>query len=97
MASKDNSSQTADEAWTIPSVAPYLMCLDGHWFHINYDVPEENTQQLDKLYDRDAKYEEIPEHLKAYEIEKEDTDVEEAKEVKRYLEEQAKRKKTSGK
>ncbi|KAF7158710.1 hypothetical protein CNMCM5623_003874 [Aspergillus felis] len=97
MATKDNSPQAADEAWTMPSVAPDLLCLDGHLFRINYDVPEEITRQLDELYDRDAKYEEIPEHLKAYEVEKEDTDVEEAKEVERYLEEEAKRKKTSRK
>jgi hypothetical protein len=72
------------------------MCLDGHVFRINYDVPEEITRQLYKLYelyDRDAKYEEIPEHLTAYEIEREDSDVEEAKELERYLEEEAKRKK----
>ncbi|GFF74815.1 hypothetical protein CNMCM6936_001767 [Aspergillus lentulus] len=93
MATRDNSSQTDDENWTIPSVAPDAMCLDGHVFRINYDVPEEITRQLNALYDRDAKYEEIPEHLRAYEIEKEDSDVEEAKELERYLEEEAKRKK----
>ncbi|RHZ44962.1 uncharacterized protein CDV56_103383 [Aspergillus thermomutatus] len=75
-----------DEAPGIPSVAPDVMCLDGHLFHINYDVPEKITQQLEELYDRDAKYEEIPEHLKAYETEMEDSDVEEAKELARLSE-----------
>ncbi|PKX98891.1 uncharacterized protein P174DRAFT_437329 [Aspergillus novofumigatus IBT 16806] len=84
MATKDNLSQPSDEAPGIPSVAPDGLCIDGHLFRINYDVPEEITQQMWELYDRDAKYEEIPEHLKAYETDKEDTDVEEARLVEEY-------------
>ncbi|EAW17057.1 uncharacterized protein NFIA_004130 [Aspergillus fischeri NRRL 181] len=95
MATKDNPPQTGNEAWTIPSVAPDLLCMDDHLFRINYDVPEKITRQLYELYDRDAKYEEIPEYQRAYEIEKEVLDVEEAKEVERYFEEEAKRRKAN--
>ncbi|GAB1199564.1 hypothetical protein APSETT444_008914 [Aspergillus pseudonomiae] len=83
MPAKDSWPRPGDEAPDMPSVAPDALCLDGHLFRINYDVPEEITQQLEELYDRDAKYEEIPEHLKAYETEMEDSDVEEAKELER--------------
>ncbi|GIJ90962.1 hypothetical protein Asppvi_009927 [Aspergillus pseudoviridinutans] len=88
MPPKDNLPRSGDEAPDMPSVAPDVLCLDGHLFRINYDVPEEITRQLEELYDRDAKYEEIPGHLKAYETEMEDTDVEEAKELERLSEEQ---------
>ncbi|KAF7169053.1 hypothetical protein CNMCM5623_001885 [Aspergillus felis] len=88
MSPKDNLPRPGDEAPDMPSVAPDALCLDGHLFRINYDVPEEITRQLEELYDRDAKYEEIPEHLKAYETEMEDSDVEEAKELERLSEEQ---------
>ncbi|EAW15266.1 uncharacterized protein ACLA_059300 [Aspergillus clavatus NRRL 1] len=88
MPPKDSLPQPGDEAPDMPSVAPDVLCLDGHLFRINYDVPEEITRQLEELYNRDAKYEEIPEHLKAYETEMEDSDVEEAKELERLSEEQ---------
>lgn len=88
MATKSYFAQPGDEAPAMPSVAPDALCLDGHLFRINYDVPEEITRQLEELYDRDAKYEEIPEHLKAYETEMEDSDVEEAKEIERLAKEQ---------
>ncbi|KAL5355948.1 hypothetical protein BJX96DRAFT_142093 [Aspergillus floccosus] len=92
MATKDYFPRPGDEAPDMPSVAPDALCLDGHLFHINYDVPEDITRQLEELYDRDAKYEEIPGHLKAYETEMEDSDVEEAKELERLSGEQAQRK-----
>ncbi|GIJ88737.1 hypothetical protein Asppvi_007664 [Aspergillus pseudoviridinutans] len=87
MATKDDLPQPRDESPGIPSVAPDALCIDGHLFRINYDVPAEITEQMWELYDRDAKYEEIPEHLKAYETEKEDTDVEEARLLEEYRQE----------
>ncbi|GIJ98634.1 hypothetical protein Aspvir_000752 [Aspergillus viridinutans] len=84
MATKADLPQPEDEAPGIPSVDPDALCIDGHLFRINYDVPEEITEQLWELYDRDAKYEEIPEHLKAYETEMEDPAVEEARLVEEY-------------
>ncbi|KAF7593351.1 hypothetical protein BBP40_011641 [Aspergillus hancockii] len=94
MATDDHSSQSGDASGVIlpdiPSVAPDAMGLDGHIFRIKYDVPEEKPQQLEELYDRDAKYEEISEHVKAYEIEMEDSDEEAAKALARRREECAK-------
>ncbi|GFF98173.1 conserved hypothetical protein [Aspergillus udagawae] len=87
MATKVTLPQPGDEAPDMPSVALDVLCLDGHLFRINYDVPEEITQQLEELYDRDAKYQEIPEHLKAYETEMEDSDMEEAEELEQLSEE----------
>lgn len=52
---------------------PDSLYLDGHLFCINYNVPEEITQQLEELYNRNVKYDEIPEHLKAYEAEMRDS------------------------
>jgi hypothetical protein len=89
MVTKDDLPRPGVEAPDMPSVAPDALCLDGHLFRINYDVPDEITLQLEELYDRDAKYEEIPEHLKAYETEMEDSDVEEAREIERLSGEQA--------
>ncbi|CAL5871814.1 uncharacterized protein PFLUO_LOCUS6067 [Penicillium psychrofluorescens] len=65
------------------SQAPDALSIDGHVFRINYDVPKEITEELEELFDRDEKYEEIPEHLKAYEIEPVDSDEIEAEELAR--------------
>ncbi|KAL4896565.1 hypothetical protein BDV59DRAFT_170970 [Aspergillus ambiguus] len=86
MATESDYPLSGDELPDMPSVAPDVLSIDGHQFRINYDVPEEITWQLEELYDRDAKYEEVPEHLKAYETELEDTDEEEAKELERLTE-----------
>ncbi|KAJ5833728.1 hypothetical protein N7474_002039 [Penicillium riverlandense] len=67
----------------ITSHAANLLSIDGHEFRVNYDVPKEIPEELEELFDRDAKYEEIPEHLKAYETEPIDSDEEEAEEIAR--------------
>jgi hypothetical protein len=60
------------------SVAEDRLSIDGHVFRVNYEIPKEITRQLEELFDRDVKYEEIPEDLKAYETEDDDADEEEA-------------------
>jgi len=54
----------------IKSVKPDMMSLDGHHFKINYDVPEEVTEGLFDLMQRNAKYEEVPNEYLKYEGEK---------------------------
>jgi hypothetical protein len=49
---------------------PDLMSFNGHYFKINYDVPEEVTEGLLDLMEREAKYEEVPREYLKYEVEK---------------------------
>ncbi|KAJ5820358.1 hypothetical protein N7474_005949 [Penicillium riverlandense] len=60
------------------SVAEDRLSIDGHVFRVNYDAPEEITRQLEELFDREVKYEGIPEDVKAYETGDDDADEEEA-------------------
>jgi hypothetical protein len=52
------------------SVKPGMMSFDDHHFKINYDVPEEVTEELLDLMHRNAKYEEVPKEYLKYEVEK---------------------------
>lgn len=47
------------------SVKPDIVCLDGHQFRINYDVPQNVTDELEELFDQvpEVKYKNIPNHL----------------------------------
>lgn len=58
------------ETGALRSVKPDILCLDGHQFHINYDIPQDVTDELMELFFRtpEITYEEIPNHLKAYEV-----------------------------
>lgn len=55
----------------IRSVKPDIVCLDGHQFRINYGVPQNVTDELEELFYQvpEVKYTDIPNHLKAYEVE----------------------------
>jgi hypothetical protein len=63
-----------DRRGGLESVPCDIICLDGHRFHVNYDVPQHITDQIEALFwgDKEVRYEDIPEELKAYE-EKDDT------------------------
>lgn len=67
-------SQRTGDGPPLRSVKPDIVCLDGHQFRINYDVPQEVTDQLETLFmqDSEVKYDDIPDHLKAYEVEIDD-------------------------
>lgn len=58
-----------DRRGGLESVPFDIICLDGHRFHVNYDVPQHITDQIQALFwgDEEVKYEDIPEELKAYE------------------------------
>lgn len=63
------ASIVGKEAPPMPDVLPDLVCIDGHYFRINQEgVPQAATDALDALYEKEAKYEDIPEDLKAYEV-----------------------------
>ncbi|KAE8393754.1 hypothetical protein BDV23DRAFT_180203 [Aspergillus alliaceus] len=73
-------------------VAPdHIGLLGWSCILINYDVPEEIARQLEDLWDPDAKYEEIPEHPKAYEGELTDDEEVEGREQAQPAEEHAKK------
>ena len=42
--------------------------FDGHVFDINYHVPENETAKLEELANKEAKYSEVPEELKKFEV-----------------------------
>ncbi|KAM0466420.1 hypothetical protein ACHAP7_012268, partial [Fusarium lateritium] len=46
----------------LESVPVDIICLDGHRFHINYNVPQHITGQIEVLCwsDEEVKYEDIP-------------------------------------
>ncbi len=48
-------------------VLPQILGIDGHRFRVNYDVPELPTLALYELWNREAKYEDIPKELLQYE------------------------------
>ncbi|KAJ5398641.1 hypothetical protein N7465_009130 [Penicillium sp. CMV-2018d] len=64
------TEQRFETGGALRSVKPDILCLDGHQFHINYDTPQDVTDELMELFDRvpEITYEEIPNHLKAYEV-----------------------------
>ncbi|KAI8960075.1 hypothetical protein F5Y11DRAFT_330992 [Daldinia sp. FL1419] len=50
-------------------VKPDTVCINGHLFRINYDVPQHITDRLYELAQQDnIAYEDIPDDLKEYEI-----------------------------
>jgi len=53
----------------IHSVKPNMVCIDSHRFRIEYGVPNEVTKSFYDLFERDAKYEDIPKELLQYEVE----------------------------
>lgn len=59
-----------DKRGGLESVPCDIICLDGHRFHVNYDVPQHITDQVEALFwgDKEVRYEDIPEELKAYEV-----------------------------
>ncbi|KAJ5199158.1 hypothetical protein N7491_000282 [Penicillium cf. griseofulvum] len=63
-------TQPAESGRELRSLKPDIVCLDSHQFRINYSIPQDVTDELEKLFDRvpEIKYEEIPNHLKAYEV-----------------------------
>ncbi|KAJ5507305.1 hypothetical protein N7527_009448 [Penicillium freii] len=63
-------TQPAKSGRALRSVKPDIICLDGHQFHINYNIPQDVTDELMELFGRvpQITYEEIPNHLKAYEV-----------------------------
>ncbi|KAF5580782.1 hypothetical protein FPCIR_10490 [Fusarium pseudocircinatum] len=65
----DMAQNEVDRRGGLESVAPNIVCLDGHRFRVNYDVPQHITERLEALFwgDKEVRYEEIPEELKAYE------------------------------
>lgn len=71
MALKNKRNEGTDFApLAVPTqtVLPNLMTIDGHYFRINYDVPEEITSRFLSLLDEDKTYKDVPEVLKAYEV-----------------------------
>ncbi|SPJ91043.1 uncharacterized protein FTOL_13445 [Fusarium torulosum] len=58
-----------DKRGGLESVPCDIICLDGHRFHVNYNVPQYITDQIEALFwgDNEVIYEDIPEELKAYE------------------------------
>ncbi|KAM0186594.1 hypothetical protein ACHAPI_011618 [Fusarium lateritium] len=58
-----------DKRGGLESVPVDIISLDGHRFHVNYDVPQHITDQIEALFwgDKEVKYEDIPDELKAYE------------------------------
>ncbi|CAJ0538577.1 Ff.00g066210.m01.CDS01 [Fusarium sp. VM40] len=58
-----------DKRGGLESVPCDIICLDGHRFHVNYDVPQHITDQIEALFwgDKEVRYEDIPEDVKAYE------------------------------
>ncbi|KAJ4130218.1 hypothetical protein NW768_007201 [Fusarium equiseti] len=72
----DMAQNEVERRGGLESVAPDIICLDGHRFRVNYDVPQHITERLEALFwgDKEVKYEDIPEELKAYEEKEEDKD-----------------------
>jgi hypothetical protein len=50
-------------------VAPNIARIDGHAFKINYEVPQNVTDEFYSLILAGAKYKDVPQHLLAYEAE----------------------------
>jgi hypothetical protein len=65
-----------DRRGGLESVPCDIICLDGHRFHVNYDVPQHITDQIEALFwgDKEVTYKDIPEELKAYEEKDYETD-----------------------
>lgn len=65
----DEAQREIERRGGLKCVEPNIICLDGHRFYINYEVPQHITDQLNALFEQDeeVKYEDIPEEVKAYE------------------------------
>ncbi|KAF5675172.1 hypothetical protein FHETE_2591 [Fusarium heterosporum] len=65
-----------DRRGGLESVPFDIISLDGHRFRVNYDVPQHITDQIEALFwgDEDVKYDDIPDELKAYEVQDEDAE-----------------------
>ncbi|OJJ43633.1 hypothetical protein ASPZODRAFT_136084 [Penicilliopsis zonata CBS 506.65] len=56
------------ESQTGEQVLPDKVIFDGHVFNINYHVPSNVTEALEYLADGDARYDDVPEDLKQFEV-----------------------------
>ena len=53
----------------MPSIAPDILYIAGHLFHILHGVSEDAREEFGRLGDmEDVTYEDIPQYLKAYEF-----------------------------